>query len=73
VPYRLSDLARVIEDGMGTLNKPEGATAYRQILARLQSVREDPRYGFMFQSIYCATISTPSSGGSCACRWRTSR
>jgi hypothetical protein len=52
VPYRLSDLARVIEDSMGTLNKPEGATAYRQILARLQSVREDPRYGFMFQSIY---------------------
>ena len=52
VPYRLSDLARVIEDAMGTLNKPEGATAYRQILARLQSVREDRRYGFMFQSIY---------------------
>lgn len=52
VPYRLSDLARVIEDGMGNLNKPEAATAYRQILARLQSVREDRRYGFMFQSIY---------------------
>jgi hypothetical protein len=52
VPYRLSDLARVIEDGMGTLNKPEAATAYRQILARLQSVREDRRYGFMFQSLY---------------------
>jgi hypothetical protein len=52
VPYRLSDLARVVEDAMGLLNKPEGATAYRQILARLQSVREDRRYGFMFQSIY---------------------
>jgi uncharacterized protein len=52
VPYRLSDLARVIEEGMGTLNKPEAATSYRQILARLQSVREDRRYGFMFQSIY---------------------
>jgi DNA helicase HerA-like ATPase len=42
----------VIEDAMGTLNKPEAATAYRQILARLQSVREDRRYGFMFQSLY---------------------
>jgi uncharacterized protein len=52
VPYRLSDLARVIEDGMGTLNKAEGASAYRHILARLASVREDRRYGFMFQSIY---------------------
>ena len=27
VPYHLSDLARVIEDAMGTLNKPEGAPA----------------------------------------------
>ena len=37
---------------MGTLNKAEGASAYRHILARLASVREDRRYGFMFQSIY---------------------
>jgi uncharacterized protein len=52
VPYRLADLARVIEDGMGTLNKPEGAAAYRHLLSRLASVREDRRYGFMFQSFY---------------------
>ena len=52
VPYRLADLARVIEEGMGTLNKPEGAAAYRHLLSRLASVREDRRYGFMFQSLY---------------------
>src|SRR6478609_8806377 len=52
VPYRLSDLARLIEETMGTLNKAEGAAAYRHLLARLRSVREDRRYGFMFQSIY---------------------
>ncbi|MFZ1430576.1 MAG: DUF87 domain-containing protein [Geminicoccaceae bacterium] len=52
VPYRLSDLARVIEEAMGTLNKAEGAAAYRHLLARLASVREDRRYSFMFQSIY---------------------
>lgn len=52
VPYRLSDLARLIEEAMGTLNKAEGAAAYRHLLARLRSVREDRRYGFMFQSIY---------------------
>jgi uncharacterized protein len=37
---------------MGTLNKPEGAAAYRHLLSRLASVREDRRYGFMFQSLY---------------------
>ena len=37
---------------MGTLNKPEGAAAYRHLLSRLASVREDRRYGFMFQSFY---------------------
>jgi hypothetical protein len=73
VPYRLLDLARVIEDAMGTLNKPEAATAYRQILARLQSVREDRRYGFMFQSLYLATISTRSLAGCCGCLWLASR
>ena len=52
VPYRLSDLSAVIEAGMGTLNKPEGAAAYRHLLSRLASVREDRRYGFMFQSLY---------------------
>ena len=72
VPYRLSDLARVIEDAMGTLNKPEGATAYRQILARLQSVREDRRYGFMFQSIYLRDNLDAISAGSCGCRWQAS-
>jgi hypothetical protein len=39
VPYRLSDLSAVIEAGMGTLNKPEGAAAYRHLLSRLASVR----------------------------------
>ena len=52
VPYRLSDLSAVIEAGMGNLNKPEGAAAYRHLLSRLASVREDRRYGFMFQSLY---------------------
>lgn len=52
VPYRLSDLYKMIEDAMGALGKPEGATAYRHLLARLASVRDDRRYGFMFQSLY---------------------
>lgn len=51
IPYRLSDLAGAIEDAMGTLNKPEAAAAYRHLLARIKTVRDDRRYGFMFQSL----------------------
>jgi DNA helicase HerA-like ATPase len=51
VPYRLSDLERLIEDAMGALDKPEGAAAYKHLLARLRAVRADPRYGFIMQSL----------------------
>ncbi len=52
VPYRLSDLERLIEEAMGALDKPEGAAPYRHLLARLRSVRADPRYGFLFQALH---------------------
>jgi DNA helicase HerA-like ATPase len=51
VPYRLSDLVRFIEEGMGTLNKPEVAASYRHLIARINAVRDDRRYAFMFQSV----------------------
>lgn len=51
VPYRLSELAAGVEAAMGTLNKPEGAAAYRNLLARIAAVRDDRRYAFMFQSL----------------------
>ena len=73
VPYRLSDLARVIEDGMGTLNKPEAATAYRQILAVCRASARIAATASCSSRSICATISTPSSAGCCACRWRASR
>jgi DNA helicase HerA-like ATPase len=52
VPYRLSDLEKAIDEAMGALDKPEGATPYRHLLARLRSVRRDPRYGFIFQCLH---------------------
>ena len=51
VPYRLSDLCRVIEEAMGTLNKPEAAPAYRHLVNRINTIRQDRRYAFMFQSL----------------------
>jgi DNA helicase HerA-like ATPase len=52
IPYRLSDLERIIEEAMGALDKPEGAAPYRHLLARLRTARADPRYAFMFGSLH---------------------
>lgn len=52
IPYRLSDLVKLIDEAMGALNKPEGAAPYRQLLARIESIRNDRRYAFLFQSLY---------------------
>lgn len=52
IPYRLSDLERLIEEAMGALDKPEGAAPYRHLLARLRGVRADPRYAFIFQALH---------------------
>src|SRR3954451_5043046 len=51
VPYRLSALCRVIEEAMATLNKPEAAPAYRHLVNRINTIRQDRRYAFMFQSL----------------------
>jgi hypothetical protein len=49
-PYRLTDLCRHIDDAMGRLDKPQGAAPYRQLLARIDTLRNDRRFAFMFQS-----------------------
>ena len=51
VPYRLSDLEEIINERLGTLDKPEGAAPYRHLLSRLASARTDPRYEFLFPKL----------------------
>ena len=50
-PYRMADLCSLIKDGMGALNKPEGAAPYRALLARIEALRSDRRYAFMFNTL----------------------
>jgi uncharacterized protein len=52
VPYRLSELERLIEAAMGALDKPEGAAPYKHLLSRLRNIRSDPRYAFIFRSLH---------------------
>ena len=51
VPYRLSDLMRLIDDAAGRLSKPEAAAPYIHLKSRISALESDPRYGFMFGGI----------------------
>jgi DNA helicase HerA-like ATPase len=50
VPFRLHDLLRFINDEMGRLTKPDTAAPYLRLRARLESLRNDPRFKFLFAS-----------------------
>jgi DNA helicase HerA-like ATPase len=50
-PYRLSDLIAALREGMGALNKADGSGPYLSLIARIESLRSDRRYAFMFASL----------------------
>ncbi len=50
-PYRLSDLIAALREGMGMLNKADGSAPYLTLIARIESLRNDRRFAFMFASL----------------------
>jgi DNA helicase HerA-like ATPase len=51
MPYRLSDLISALKEGMGKFNKADGAGPYLSLISRIESLRGDRRYAFMFDSL----------------------
>jgi hypothetical protein len=51
VPYRMSDLLSLIDERMGKLENKRDLSPYRNIKTRVESISQDPRYGFMFGSL----------------------
>lgn len=51
IPYRLSDINRLIDEAMGKLDKPASLAPYRWLRNRLESLSSDPRFSFMFGGI----------------------
>lgn len=51
VPYRLSDLQRLIDEALGRLDKPDSLAPYRWLEARLEALTRDPRFAFIFGGI----------------------
>src|SRR5437762_1808177 len=50
VPYRLVDLIALIDERMGKLENRSSRIIYHKLISRIEAVRNDPRYGFMFDN-----------------------
>src|SRR6185437_8082908 len=50
VPYRLADLISLIDERMGKLENRSSRMQYNRLIMRIEAVRNDPRYAFMFEN-----------------------
>jgi DNA helicase HerA-like ATPase len=51
VPYRLTELIRIIDNNMGKLDKADTSAPFLRLKARLEQVNADNRFGFMFSGL----------------------
>nr|WP_234033691.1 ATP-binding protein [Erythrobacter rubeus] len=51
IPYLLSDLSNIIQDEMGKLDKATSSAPYMRIKSKLEELKADPRYQFMFSGM----------------------
>jgi DNA helicase HerA-like ATPase len=51
VPYSISELTQLIDESAGKLDKAEKAAPYRKLKSRIQALRDDSRFGFIFGGI----------------------
>jgi len=58
-PYRIQQCYKLIEESMGRLEKAEGVQAYLRLLTRIDSLKNDSRYAFMFGGISVTDNMTP--------------
>ena len=50
VPYRLEDLIALLDERMGKLENRSSRLIYHKLMTRIQTVRNNPRYAFMFEN-----------------------
>src|ERR1700755_1557653 len=50
VPYRLVDLISLIDERMGKLENRSSRIIYHKLISRVDTVKNDPRYAFMFDN-----------------------
>jgi len=50
VPYLLQDLISLIDERMGKLENRSSRMNYHRLITRIETIRNDPRYSFMFEN-----------------------
>ena len=50
VPYLLQDLIALIDERMGKLENRSSRMNFHRLMSRIESIRNDPRYDFMFEN-----------------------
>ena len=58
IPYLLSDLSSKIKDEMGKLDKATSSAPYMRINGKLEELKGDPRYQFMFSGMLVGDTMT---------------
>ena len=51
VPYNLNEIIRFMDASRGQLEKPEGSLPYLKLKSRIEALKSDRRYGFMFAGL----------------------
>ncbi|ATI78736.1 ATP-binding protein [Sphingobium yanoikuyae] len=54
VPYLLSDLTAILQNEMGKLDKGTGSLPYLRLKSKVDEIKGDPRYSFMFSGMLVA-------------------
>ncbi len=54
IPYLLSDLTAHLNAEMGRLDKPTDSAPYMRLRTKLEEIKADPRYSFMFSGMLVA-------------------
>jgi DNA helicase HerA-like ATPase len=54
VPYLLSDLTTILQNEMGKLDKGRTAAPYMRLKSKIDEIKADPRYQFMFSGMLVA-------------------
>lgn len=58
IPYLLSDLAQILSNEMGKLDKGTNSIPYMRIRSKLDEIKNDPRYQFMFSGMLVGDTMT---------------
>ena len=54
IPYLLSDLSQLIQVDMGKLDRAGDTAPYLRLKTKIDEIKSDPRYGFMFSGMMVA-------------------